>query len=194
MGWFKAKDIILSHYGRCWQWTTHHFWWDIFRTKAIHLKRFWIIVIGLFTTYLQRKFPKLCRYCCAAGNPVLQFREPAYAMGHRRWRSADLTNHNPKRVHPLFPTPVQCSYINSFFSGPDDPLFSDLSSLKVVGRLRVEHEDDSPLAPGEEVSCVNLFPESIWGQWWDAYFSPNCQLIRSDQCLCRGCSSIRCIF
>ena len=49
-------------------------------------------------------------------------------------------------------------------SGPDDPLFTDLSSLKVVGRLRVQHEDDSPLAVGEKVSCVNLFPESLWSQ------------------------------
>ena len=49
-------------------------------------------------------------------------------------------------------------------TGPDDPLFTDLSSLKVVGRLRVQHEDDTPLAPGEGVSCVNMLPESLWGQ------------------------------
>ena len=49
-------------------------------------------------------------------------------------------------------------------TGPDDPLFIDLSSLKVVGRLRVQHEDDTPLTPGEGISCVNMMPESLWGQ------------------------------
>lgn len=48
--------------------------------------------------------------------------------------------------------------------GEDDGLFTDLSTLKVVGRLKVLHEDGSPLEAGEKVSCVNLFPESIFEQ------------------------------
>lgn len=48
--------------------------------------------------------------------------------------------------------------------GPDDPLFTDLSSLKVLGRLKVQHADDTPLSAGEAVSCVNMFPESLWSQ------------------------------
>ena len=83
---------------------------------------------------------------------MLQFGEPAHALGYWRFSLIQSLHH---MLIPIIPLPP---------SGPDDPLFTDLSSLKVVGRLRVQHEDDSPLAVGEKVSCVNLFPESLWSQ------------------------------
>ena len=68
-------------------------------------------------------------------------------------------------LYHLTYSPLNNQYIIIFdHTGPDDPLFTDLSSLKVVGRLKVQHEDDTPLAPGEAVSCVNMFPESLWAQ------------------------------
>jgi hypothetical protein len=48
--------------------------------------------------------------------------------------------------------------------GPDDPLYTSLDTMKVVGRLKVLHEDGTALTEGEEVSCVNLFPESCFNQ------------------------------
>ena len=36
--------------------------------------------------------------------------------------------------------------------GVDDPLFTDLSSLKVIGRLHVEHEDDTSTSTGLLIS------------------------------------------
>ena len=46
----------------------------------------------------------------------------------------------------------------------DDPLYSDLSTLKCVGRLQVQHSDGSALEPDEAISIVNCFPESIFSQ------------------------------
>jgi hypothetical protein len=48
--------------------------------------------------------------------------------------------------------------------GVDDPLFTQLETLKVVGRARVLHEDGSLLVQNEPVSCVNLLPESLFSQ------------------------------
>ena len=48
--------------------------------------------------------------------------------------------------------------------GPEDNLYSDLSTLRCVGRLKVLHSDDTTLDKDEAISVVNLFPESIFAQ------------------------------
>lgn len=88
---------------------------------------------------------------------LLDYSQPTYTANFRSY------------VDSVLQPAIQCYNSGSQLmrwdiGGPDDPLFTDLGSLKVVGRLRVQHEDDSPLAPDEKVSCVNMFPESVWGQ------------------------------
>lgn len=88
---------------------------------------------------------------------LLDYSQPTYTANFRSY------------VDSVLQPAIQCYNSGSQLmrwdiGGVDDPLFTDLSSLKVIGRLRVEHADDTPLAPGEQVSCVNMFPESIWSQ------------------------------
>lgn len=46
----------------------------------------------------------------------------------------------------------------------EDNLYSDLSTLRCVGRLQVLHSDGSRLDKDEPISVVNLFPETIFSQ------------------------------
>ena len=88
---------------------------------------------------------------------LLDYSQPSYSANFRNYVDAVL---QPQ----IQPYNSGSQLMRWDIGGPDDPLFTDLSSLKVVGRLRVQHADDTPLAPGEKVSCVNMFPESLWGQ------------------------------
>ena len=88
---------------------------------------------------------------------LLDYSKPEYA--------ASFTNYTDCKISPLI-QPYDNSMQSLKFSigGIEDPLYTDLSTLRCVGRLQVQTVDGEPLAEDESLSVVNLFPESIFSQ------------------------------
>lgn len=88
---------------------------------------------------------------------LLCYEKPSYAANFSTYVEAKI----PPEVNP---------YDNSLqtlkfrIGSNEDLLYSDLSTLRCVGRLKVLHADDSNLDEGEAISVVNIFPETIFAQ------------------------------
>ena len=88
---------------------------------------------------------------------LLDYSKPQYA--------ASFSNYTDCKISPLI-QPYDNSMQSLKFSigGIEDPLYTDLSTLRCVGRLQVQTADGEALSENEPLSVVNLFPESIFSQ------------------------------
>ena len=88
---------------------------------------------------------------------LLCYEKPSYA--------ANFSTYVDAKISPeIQPYDNSLQTLKFRIGSPEDQLYSDLSTLRCVGRLKVLHSDNSPLDKGEAISVVNLFPESLFSQ------------------------------
>ena len=75
----------------------------------------------------------------------------------------NFANYQDVTIQPLHP-PADSDHTTYSFTvgGLNDRLYTALNTIKIVGRLRVLHHDDTPLEKNELVSTNALFPSSIF--------------------------------
>ena len=88
---------------------------------------------------------------------LLCYEKPSYA--------ANFSSYVEAKISPeIQPYNNSLQTLKFRIGSPEDNLYSDLSTLRCVGRLKVLYSDDSVLEKDEEISVVNLFPETIFSQ------------------------------
>ena len=88
---------------------------------------------------------------------MLDYSKPEYA--------SNFATYVDSKISPLIQPYDNSMQTMKFSIGSlEDPYYSDLSTLRCIGRLQVLHSDGSPLKKDEAISVCNLFPETIFSQ------------------------------
>ena len=90
-------------------------------------------------------------------SPMLDYSKPEYAANFSTYVDSKLSAMVQPYDNSLQTLKFQISSL-------EDQLYTDLSTLRCVGRLQVLYSDGSPLEKDEPISVVNLFPETIFSQ------------------------------
>ena len=99
---------------------------------------------------------------------MLDYSKPEYA--------SNFTTYVDSKISPLIQPYDNSMQTMKFSIGSlEDPYYSDLSTLRCIGRLQVLHSDGSPLKKDEAISVCNLFPEQYFLNVM--FIFPVCQLV-----------------
>ena len=110
--------------------------------------------VGTFSGYFDKTLEISTEY----ENSSLDYSKPMF--------SANFQSAVDQIFHPLIP-PSQVNDRQSFrfdIGSFDDPHYTNIQSIRCHGKLKVLNSDNTDLAAGENVSCINLMPECLFEQ------------------------------